>query len=984
MAEKPRSNMIQPTITSHLKAAGLYTNYNFLSEVPDGGASTCLNIWINRKGISESRRGFKQFGEVFDAPAPYDVVYQYFPYQGTRVVWANGPALTGNGLFYYDSKAFATATVTVVDYTQLSGVVLTIGAFPLTEGVDWTAATSNTDTANSICGAIVALEFDPDITFSAPVLVADNIVPLTALEVGTAGNSIVLTSSDPTNLTVTGGGTFTGGIDPGTWSALSGTVPNTDNAEEAFKTTESNKNLYFSSTQGVIKLDNAAGPILRTGGLPGLNGSGATDTTGSGWMTDDTAVAYRITWSHTDANNNEITGTPSERLIITNTSGNPQIVNLEWTIPAEATTDSVYKIYRSVMSASAATEPDDELQLVLFGSPSALEIAQRYFQIDDAVPESLRQGDLYTNSGEQGIAQANNIPPSCWDIQFFQGYTLFANCTTQQSFKLTMLSVDAPSGIQIDDTFSITQGSTSFTITGKAAEDAANDEFLVETGGTPAENIETTSKSIVNVLNRSASNTICYAFYTSGSGDPPGRILIQERYIGQAEFSLTSSRDTWSDPALPSSSGPVSIAENLQNGIYFSKYNQPEHVPLANNFTIGSANFPIYRIQTLRTSVIVWKLDGVFRILAGTSSSSPFQVLPVDLTVFIESMGSAVKVNNLAWAATNKGIVNVSDTGSPQIVSLPIDNIIQRKRIDKSTWGLTWGFAYESENTYGLATYSGDWDIPDDMWVYNIINNTWGYLKLPIPVWDVQVDPADDRWYLASGDADFPYVFQERKAKNSSDYADQEFAITIVSFDSTPDVNGNYTVEIDDSSEAVAGYALAQYDPDVDIPTILFRANIVSITDSTHIVVDRLNNWDLTLGDAVIAVPINRQLQLIPFQGGTSAINKRFIDYIAYFQEPNFETCTIVFSSSVTGASTPPAVSSVLPRNFGGWGTLPWTVLGWGTQVFPSQPTRGNVPRNACRGLWLTPEFRQNEAFTNFMYLGISLTYYNCSVRGWK
>src|ERR1019366_3460157 len=49
---------------------------------------------------------------------------------------------------------FATGTATVVDYTMLAGAVLTIHGHALTEGVDWFAATSNTNTAVSLAGAI--------------------------------------------------------------------------------------------------------------------------------------------------------------------------------------------------------------------------------------------------------------------------------------------------------------------------------------------------------------------------------------------------------------------------------------------------------------------------------------------------------------------------------------------------------------------------------------------------------------------------------------------------------------------------------------------------------------------------------------------------------------------------------------------------------------------------------------------------------------
>lgn len=70
-----------------------------------------------------------------------------------------------SGQFRVLRKAHADATVTVLDYADLGGAVVTVSIWDgtgstdtdLTEGVDWTAATSNADTATSLAAAIDAL-----------------------------------------------------------------------------------------------------------------------------------------------------------------------------------------------------------------------------------------------------------------------------------------------------------------------------------------------------------------------------------------------------------------------------------------------------------------------------------------------------------------------------------------------------------------------------------------------------------------------------------------------------------------------------------------------------------------------------------------------------------------------------------------------------------------------------------------------------------
>lgn len=118
--------------------------------------------------------------------------------------------------------AAATADITVVDYTQLTGAVLTVNGTDLTEGVDWTAATDNNTTAASL---ELAVEAVTGINSSA----TDNVITAVAATAGAAGNAITLASSDETNLTISGS-TFAGGHDgfvitiPGTGSNAQVTV----------------------------------------------------------------------------------------------------------------------------------------------------------------------------------------------------------------------------------------------------------------------------------------------------------------------------------------------------------------------------------------------------------------------------------------------------------------------------------------------------------------------------------------------------------------------------------------------------------------------------------------------------------------------------------------------------------------------------------------------------------------------------------------
>lgn len=99
----------------------------------------------------------------------------------------------------------ASGTVTVVDYTALAGKILTVAGHALTEGVEWTAATSNDATADSLAAAIDALT---EVDAANP---AANAITVVAHTAGTAGNAITLATGDVVNLTISGA-VLSGGI----------------------------------------------------------------------------------------------------------------------------------------------------------------------------------------------------------------------------------------------------------------------------------------------------------------------------------------------------------------------------------------------------------------------------------------------------------------------------------------------------------------------------------------------------------------------------------------------------------------------------------------------------------------------------------------------------------------------------------------------------------------------------------------------------
>lgn len=95
------------------------------------------------------------------------------------------------------ARMHAQGTITVDDYSLLSGITITVGADTITEGVDFAAATDNDTTATNIAAAIDALT-------GVNAAAVDNVVTINADAVGTAGNAKVLETDAADGLTLSG------------------------------------------------------------------------------------------------------------------------------------------------------------------------------------------------------------------------------------------------------------------------------------------------------------------------------------------------------------------------------------------------------------------------------------------------------------------------------------------------------------------------------------------------------------------------------------------------------------------------------------------------------------------------------------------------------------------------------------------------------------------------------------------------------------
>jgi hypothetical protein len=805
----------------------------------------------------------------------------------------------------------------------------------------------------------------------------------------------------------------------GDWANYSSTYAPPD-GEQKIRSVGASGNFYFTTDAGIGKLaaidgsPGAAGIPKALGGKIELVGT-------TGFFTTANQVGYRVVWGFEDANGNLLLGSPSERLVIANTTGSSEQVKLTLSIPATVTTSFFYQIYRTGLSGGAAIIPNDEMQLVAEKYPTSSEISAKSLIYTDNVSDSLRGATLYTSPSQQGIAQANEQPPMATDITSYKGHVLYFNTTSKQRLIFTLIAVNngslgyyagvsvtgvasnvitvssasniavgqlvtAASGLVLsagtkvssidgtDITLSSTPtgsstGTVNFhdrvTISGTAyyaysSFNVSNNYFEVPTSGTISEQIEGAAKSLIRVINESSSNTSVYAYYLSNVDDLPGKIIIEERSIGGSVFYGTTSKGSSISPEwVEAGTSVASSNERAKNRVYISKPQQPESVPTLNYIDLGSADKEILRGLALRDSCFVFKEDGIFRI-TGESVSS-FQATLFDNTAVLKVKESAVELNNQIFCFSDQGVVAVSDAGV-QVLSRPIEEDL--KKLQSANYPnfatASFGIGYESERKYIFYTVSQTDDTKGTQaFIYNVFTDSWttwtGTRTCGI------VNPVDDKLYLASGDITSKYVYQERKAFDIFDNADEEFAVTINS------ITSSTVVVVASATGLVLGQTLAQSSS---------KKGVITKIVGTTITVDRAVSF--ATGAATSYNPIATQVKYAPSHGGNPGILKHFSELIMFFREADFKTLTLKVNSnfSLTEVST-----SLAPVGGGDWGGYPWGSQPWGDSPVNLQPIRTYIPLGSQRANWISLKIQHEEALTKFALAGFSLWLNGMSAR---
>jgi hypothetical protein len=730
----------------------------------------------------------------------------------------------------------------------------------------------------------------------------------------------------------------------GAWNSYSGSYSGPSGYKMRFA--EANKNVYFTTSAGVYKIDSIS-QTPETCGVPKAISFAASTTGASGFLANTYYCNYRVLWGIKDANNNYVYGAASDIVAVSNTAGASRNVSLTIYIPDGVTTSHFFQVYRS---ATSSTSPASEyLGLVYEDNPTASDITNGYVAaFTDIVTDDLRGVDCYV-SGPGGIINNNDQPPLAKSLAVFKNCLFFGNTVSKHRYFINLLGTGASTGLQVNDTVVI----NSVTYTAKASETAASREFKVFTGGSAATDIRDTCLSLCKVVNLDATADV-YMFYLSGPTDVPGKMLIEERAIGGSAFPVAASRVTCFSPSSIPTSGTTETSTNdeSENTLYYSKQYQPEAVPLTYYVKVGSADKAILDLKASKNALFIFKEDGIFR-LTGDGPSSFIVDLLDDTAILIGPETPAI-INNQIMALSTQGVVSVSESGV-SILSRDIEADLLPlfgSALD-TVKNYAFGIGYETDRKYILFLPSSSSDTKcNQAYVYNTITRAW--TRWVIDAYCGLVNANDDKLYLGFDTKNT--ITKERKANDYTDHVEYFGTDTISS------VVNTYDVYLSNPSVLEIGDLLYQ-------SSTIFGWVTAIDTVNSYVTVDTDASWAEASVDVYKA--IDTSVKWVASAGGNPGAMKHFSEIAFLFKEVFNGEASAIFSSDWAPGEVDVEVTG---SDLGLWGIGPWGEFPWGGESYVT-PTRVSVPRQQQRCSQLSIEFSHRWGYADWKLSGLSLVF---------
>jgi hypothetical protein len=323
--------------------------------------------------------------------------------------------------------------------------------------------------------------------------------------------------------------------------------------------------------------------------------------------------------------------------------------------------------------------------------------------------------------------------------------------------------------------------------------------------------------------------------------------------------------------------GLASTQDDFENGITWSKADQPEHFMADRKFLIGNQASPILRI--LAAGEALWILkgkgDGIYR-LTGFGERTGWTVTQRSADTYLLHPDLAVVHDDKVYAWTNKGMVVITDGGivtlNTQIANLTsaLEQTLAHDSYDEDEMPCAFAVSGAEEVIFGLPGYdfTNDAGAVQDVFVYHVAGKRWSKWFVDADLYSAAAfDPATRLLMFGPIDSSYPHV--ERPATDSYPNADREFSCTISSISSN-----TVTISAGSGWTPAVGDLLVQ-GSDETIITAITSATVFTVLDAS----------DFAAGAATGYEGVDTLLKWLPAVGPGGSLVKRFSSNVVHWDD---------------------------------------------------------------------------------------------------
>lgn len=889
-------------------ARGLYVDANSFADVPDGVCEEALNIVLNRQGLITKRRGFDR---VWSGSA-------------TRVFDYNGAlfAIVGGDIY---KCASGVPTTEITGSYDVSSIDYTIAGGNLYIATEQDVYKMSGSTASSITRSGVGKALNLSVSYFNARIGIHQVN-------SQVGYRVLFGYTDNNNNKIIGA--------PSAFQSIT-------NANKAATAFVSGGLVYATSAgHGMQVADNVI--ITNAKDASGADVTGVNGT-------------YTLTYVNTNEFRFLLTASPSGTLATLDFCFEKTPV-VKSTLPDGITTDHFVQVFRSSQTSDDSIPPIEDLQLVDEVKITTTDIANGYIEYKDEIPDSFLGAYLYTNPSQESIAQANNPPPACSSIATFRNCVFYANVKELAGKRLTLVSVDAMTN---GNRIVIKVDGTEHFYTAGASE--AGNTFYLKKDSSVSINLDTTSRSLCNVINADTSNPV-KAYYISGVNEAPAQMFIEANSYEVDEFSIYAEDGGVEQCFSPfiglDDDSYIAYKQSYSNRVFFSKIQESEAVPAVNFLDIGNSSTVIKRIVPLRDSLIVLTNQGVYRVSGDVPSDFNYRL--IDSSVECVAPRTATVLNDNVFFLARQGICACSEN-SVTVVSQNINNYLINA-IDGGSIEDAVGFSYPSENYYMLCCNKPN---SSDKTVY-VYDSMSGTIVESDAVFSDCILHSNKQVRLQDG------IHFERKERRNTDYADSLGEIVTVT-----EIEDTNKIIVLSGVELQVGMALRNsgyfFVSEVEaLPLNLYRVTFESSIDvevDDELIVDR---------------PIVSRITSAPFVGDDISLLKVIPEIQFNFRNDiSCSELSVSFENQDTESSLFKLQS--YRRYVGatsGWGSTPWGSGGFGDSdtyqldyiTRSSNMMRTYLPSGLVRSKWLQVTI-EHSLIEPIELQAISLMYSNGSGR---